>query len=79
MTITGDVADTRCDRINREKPIASDEPGVEMNHDFEAIRAEYQQCVTECEEAEVHIARLSTEMAQLEKQLRPGELTVERP
>ncbi|KAL4173151.1 hypothetical protein KRP22_008305 [Phytophthora ramorum] len=35
--------------------------------DFDAIRAEYEQCVTECEEADMHIAQLSDEMAQLQK------------
>ncbi|CAI5731367.1 unnamed protein product [Peronospora destructor] len=79
MTMTSGVTDTRCDSMITEKPISSDKPGFEFDHDFDAIRAEYQQCVTECEEVEVHIARLSNEMAQLEEQLRPVELTMERP
>ncbi|KAI9913601.1 hypothetical protein PsorP6_005863 [Peronosclerospora sorghi] len=40
--------------------------------DFDAIRAEYEQCVREFEEAEMHIVRLSNEMAELEKQLSLG-------
>ncbi|KAL3660238.1 hypothetical protein V7S43_014768 [Phytophthora oleae] len=44
--------------------------------DFDAVRAEYEQCEAECKEADMHIARLSSEMAALKKQLFPVESTV---
>ncbi|KAL7681238.1 hypothetical protein Plhal304r1_c058g0144861 [Plasmopara halstedii] len=42
--------------------------------DFDAIRAEYERCVTECNEAQLHISRLSNEVAELEKLLPLDEL-----
>ncbi|RMX66363.1 hypothetical protein DD238_003412 [Peronospora effusa] len=58
MTITGDVADTGCD--GTKTPISSEESGLLKNdHDIDAIRAEYQQCVAEYEEAEMHIIKRS--------------------
>ncbi|CAH0482006.1 unnamed protein product [Peronospora belbahrii] len=74
MTLTiadGVVAETLCGSIT-ERLVLNDKPVSEIGCDFDAIQAEYQQCVVECEEAEVHIARLSVEMAQLEKQLPPA-------
>lgn len=78
------VADTErgttlCENTTTRKPACASPstPGRNDELDVRAIRAEYEQCVNECEEAEAHIARLSDEMSRLEKQLLPVGSSVE--
>ena len=52
-----------------DKSVPGSALATDSEPDFDAIRAEYERCVNEYEEAENHIARLSREMAQLEKLL----------
>lgn len=57
-----------------EEPASEDAVISESDNgsiDFDAVRAEYEQCEAECKEADMHIARLSNEMAALKTQLPP--------
>ncbi|KAE9041899.1 hypothetical protein PR002_g4193 [Phytophthora rubi] len=69
---------TSCEKSTTKKPACATPatPGSNDELDFGAIRAEYEQCVAECDEADAQIARLSNEMALLEKQLQPVGPTV---
>ncbi|KAE8886857.1 hypothetical protein PF005_g8410 [Phytophthora fragariae] len=69
---------TSCEKSTTKKPACATPatPGSNDALDFGAIRAEYEQCVAECDEADAQIARLSNEMALLEKQLQPVGPTV---
>ncbi|KAK1929511.1 hypothetical protein P3T76_015079 [Phytophthora citrophthora] len=71
-TCTGDV---RVETLSvAEKPVSKDAAISESGSDaidFDAVRAEYEQCEAECKEADTHIARLSSEMAALKTQLPP--------
>lgn len=60
-----------------EKPVCTDASNTDKDElDFDAIRAEYAQCMTSIEEADTQIAMLSDEVVQLQKLL-PAESTME--
>ena len=70
MTIADDVERRiTCSSIATDKSVPHSTTVTDSELDFDAVRAEYEQCVNEYKDAEMHIARLSHEMAQLEKRL----------
>ncbi|KAG6974052.1 hypothetical protein JG687_00000562 [Phytophthora cactorum] len=78
IEVTDDVrAENSCNAPIIEEPNSTDAliPG-KGELDFDAIRAEYEQCVTKIEEADIKIVLLSDEMAQLQKLL-PVEATMD--
>uniref|UniRef100_A0AAV1VAH7 Uncharacterized protein n=1 Tax=Peronospora matthiolae TaxID=2874970 RepID=A0AAV1VAH7_9STRA len=70
LTIADDVERrVTCRSIATDKSEPHSATVTDSELDFDAVQAEYEQCVNEYKEAEMHIARLSHEMAQLEKRL----------